>query len=88
MNLSWCEVSFDCWSASIRCVEAIVHDTLTSKRYPPSEFPFRTTICLQDSGWEMVEHCARYINKDPAMLRPLEAPAALSVLSRDWVIRH
>ena len=56
-----------------------------SKRHPPSEFPFRTTICLRDSCWVMVEHCARYINKDPAMLRPLEARAAISIFSRDWV---
>ena len=53
-----------------------------SKRYSPSEFPFRTTICLRDSGWEMVEHCARYVNKDPAMLKPLEARAA----RRNWFI--
>ena len=33
----------------------------------------------------MVEHCARYVNKDPAMLRALEARAAISVFSRDWV---
>ena len=56
-----------------------------SKRYSPSEFPFRTTLCLRDSGWEMVEHCARYVNKDPNMLRPLEARAAISVFSREWV---
>ena len=56
-----------------------------SKRYSPSEFPFRTTICLKDTGWEMVEHCARYANKDPSMLRPLEARAAISVFSREWV---
>ena len=56
-----------------------------SKRYSPSEFPFRATICLRDSGWEMVEHCARYVNKDPARLKPLEARAAISVFSREWV---
>ena len=56
-----------------------------SKRYPPSEFPFWTTLCLRDSEWEMVEHCARYVNKGPSMVKPLEARAAISVFSREWV---
>ena len=45
------------------------------------KFLSETTICLRDSGWEMVENCARYTNKDPSALGPLEARVAISVFS-------
>ena len=32
----------------------------------------------------MVENCARYTNKDPSALGPLEARVAISVFSQNW----
>ncbi len=55
------------------------------KRCPVDEFPYRTTLCLRASGWELVERCARYALKDPSRLDAMNATQAITILSWEWL---
>ena len=55
------------------------------KRCPLDEFPYRTTLCLRASGWELVERCARYALKDPSRLDAMNATQAITILSWEWI---
>lgn len=55
------------------------------KYFPLDECPYRTTLCLRTSGWELVERCARCAPKDQSRLEALNAPKAITILSREWI---
>ena len=55
------------------------------KNFPLNEFPYRTTLCLTASGWELVERCARYAFKHHSRLDALNVTEAITILSRELI---